>query len=91
MPLANGSATRVTARASAVAGGAGWKCCGMSFRCSGLKVDYTMGDLGLMPAPPQDFSYALYRASCMRPPNNVSLHRKGHESHGKEGFSFSLS
>lgn len=54
MPLANGSATHVTARAAAVAGGAGWKCCGKSFRYTGLKVDETMGDLGLVPTPPPE-------------------------------------
>lgn len=68
MPLANGSATHVTARAAAVAGGAGWKCCGKSFRYTGLKVDETMGDLGLVPTPLQKFCYALYRPCCMRPP-----------------------
>lgn len=39
MPLANGSAACGTRRATAVAGGAAWKCCA---RSCGLKVDSTM-------------------------------------------------
>lgn len=95
VPLANGRATCVTARATAVAGGAGWKCCGKSFRYSRLKVDWTMGDLSLVPTPPQKFSYALYRPCCMRLPFRLlltkSFYRKGPESHRKEEVSFSLS